>query len=266
MLSAVITGGFVLIFVEVGNRKNRENDKYRQLMIPFFRKLSAYFKYITWVCNDIVIHDLKSEEENQFKTFLCDTIGRYGRDLIMMGGDYDIDSFTAKQLERIGNNINDIWYMYDKWDLSNLRLDDNVVRNKTLIDKELVKINHYYTEIVDDVAKIAKISGEFYAESYLLIQDEPYYHQKMIKLYHKHSICIFASLLFVLMMFCCMICLLLPIWLLKLLVVVIVCMFVMCLMFLIVDEQKQLSYIYKVRESQKKCWNCVSKLIKKLQC
>lgn len=49
ILSAVITGGFVLIFVEIGNRKIRENDKYRQIMAPFMQKLSAYFRYINWI-------------------------------------------------------------------------------------------------------------------------------------------------------------------------------------------------------------------------
>lgn len=42
ILSAVITGGFVLILMEMGNRKNRESERYRQTMIPFAQKLSAY--------------------------------------------------------------------------------------------------------------------------------------------------------------------------------------------------------------------------------
>lgn len=45
ILSAVITGGFVLIFIEISNRKNRENDSYRQLMSPSIRqKLDGLLK------------------------------------------------------------------------------------------------------------------------------------------------------------------------------------------------------------------------------
>ncbi len=48
ILTSIITGGFVLVFVEIGNRKNRENDKHDQIMAPFMHKLSAYFRYISW--------------------------------------------------------------------------------------------------------------------------------------------------------------------------------------------------------------------------
>lgn len=48
IMSSIITGGFVLVFVEIGNRKNRENDKYEHIMYPFMHKLSSYFRYISW--------------------------------------------------------------------------------------------------------------------------------------------------------------------------------------------------------------------------
>ena len=40
ILTSIITGGFVLVFVEIGNRKNRENDRHEQIMTPFYHKLS----------------------------------------------------------------------------------------------------------------------------------------------------------------------------------------------------------------------------------
>ena len=33
ILTAIVTGGFVLVFVEIGNRKNRENDNYRRTIL-----------------------------------------------------------------------------------------------------------------------------------------------------------------------------------------------------------------------------------------
>lgn len=39
ILTSIITGGFVLVFVEIGNRKNRENDKHDQIMAPFMQVL-----------------------------------------------------------------------------------------------------------------------------------------------------------------------------------------------------------------------------------
>lgn len=54
ILTSIITGGFVLVFVEIGNRKNRENDKHDQIMAPFMHKLSAYFRYISWSSSHII--------------------------------------------------------------------------------------------------------------------------------------------------------------------------------------------------------------------
>lgn len=35
ILSAIITGGVILVFVEIGNRKNREIDSYQYFVEPF---------------------------------------------------------------------------------------------------------------------------------------------------------------------------------------------------------------------------------------
>lgn len=43
ILSSIITGGFVLVFVEIGNRKNRENDKYEHIMYPFMHNCRPTF-------------------------------------------------------------------------------------------------------------------------------------------------------------------------------------------------------------------------------
>ena len=59
-LTSIITGGFVLVFVEIGNRKNRENDKHEQVMFPFMHKLSAYFRFMSW-CSGYIIYP-KSED------------------------------------------------------------------------------------------------------------------------------------------------------------------------------------------------------------
>ncbi len=63
ILSAIITGGFVLVFVEIGNRKNRENDKYETEFKPFMHKLSAYLRLMSW-CKCHLEYPKKLEYEN----------------------------------------------------------------------------------------------------------------------------------------------------------------------------------------------------------
>lgn len=36
ILTSIITGGFVLVYVEIGNRINRENDRCETLITPFY--------------------------------------------------------------------------------------------------------------------------------------------------------------------------------------------------------------------------------------
>lgn len=54
ILTSIITGGFVLVFVEIGNRKNREDDRHDQIMYPFMHKLSAYFRFISWCSHNVI--------------------------------------------------------------------------------------------------------------------------------------------------------------------------------------------------------------------
>lgn len=252
ILSAVITGGFVLIFVEISNRKNRENDKYRQLMAPFMRKLSAYFKYINWVQLHITNPKPDTDIEKKFKKFLRYDIGNYGSQLIVDGGRYDVESFNAQMLEDIGEKINNVWYMYDSYTLSRLRIDEDVENNREFINKELAVLNRSYLSIPESVSKIAKISGEFYTDEYQPIQYEPPYHDALLRLYKIQSAIVCTSLFIVLVTLCLLVCVEMPIWLMRVAIIAIVCLFGVCMMLLFVNENKQLRLINQVKKCLKK--------------
>lgn len=252
ILSAVITGGFVLIFVEISNRKNRENDKYRQLMTPFMRKLSAYFKYINWVQLHITNPKPDTDIEKKFKKFLRYDIGNYGSQLIVDGGRYDVESLNAQMLEDIGEKINDIWYMYDRYPLNRLRVDEDVENNREFINKELAVLNRSYLSIPESVSKIAKISGEFYTDEYQPIQYEPPYHDALLRLYKIQSAIVCTSLFIVLVTLCLLVCVEMSIWLMRVATIAIVCLFGVCMMLLFVNENKQLKLINQVKGCLKK--------------
>lgn len=247
ILSAVITGGFVLIFVEISNRKNRENDKYRQLMTPFMRKLSAYFKYINWVQLHITNPKPDTDIEKKYKKFLRYDIGNYGSQLIVDGGRYDVESFNAQMLEDIGEKINNVWYMYDSYTLNRLRVDEDVENNREFINKELAVLNRSYLSIPESVSKIAKISGEFYTDEYQPIQYEPPYHDALLRLYKIQSAIVCVSLFFVLVTLCVLVCAEMSICLMRVATIVIVCLFGMCMMLLFVNENKQLKLVNQVK-------------------
>lgn len=253
ILSAVITGGFVLIFVEIGNRRNRENDRYRMLMSPFLRKLSAYFKYINWLWPHITHPKDETEAEKSFKNFLHYEIGVYGSQLIVGGGCYDVDSFEAKQLEEINEKINHVWYMYDRWDVRRLQLDTTI--NQEYVDKELKILNERYLAIPESLSKIAKVSSDFYTDEYMPLQDEPYYHELINKLYQKQCLFVCISLFIVLFMLCCLICIEMPLILMRIATILIVFLFATCMSLLFVNESKQLRIMSNINKNFKQLLN-----------
>lgn len=70
ILTSIITGGFVLVFVEIGNRKNRENDRYDQIMQPFMHKLSSYLRFLSWSGIHIKYPTVLNCYEDEFKNLV----------------------------------------------------------------------------------------------------------------------------------------------------------------------------------------------------
>lgn len=251
ILSAVITGGFVLVFVEIGNRKNRENDRYRQLMEPFMRKLCAYFRYIEWTSKCIIYPRPMNENEEEFKR-LVDKMGRYGGELIIGGGDYSLNHFPAKELESICYGINNIWYYHDRMRPSQLKWDDDFSLDQEMVNKELVRLDKSYLKDKSDLHQLVKVSGDFFTDEYQPIEYEPENHEWLSKLYRKQSMFVSASLLIVLITLCLMICVAIPAWLLKSITIAIICLFGISLMFLFVEERKQVQWLYNMDQRMEK--------------
>lgn len=251
ILSAVITGGFVLVFIEIGNRKNRENDRYQLIMEPFMRKLCAYFRYVGRVANRIIYPKRLNDNEQEFK-FLVETMERHGSELIIGGGDYALNHFTSKELNFIGYGINNIWYYYDRMRPCNLQWDEDFSGNRKLIDKELVKLDKAYLKEPIDLRQLSSISGDFFMDVYQPIEYEPTNHELLSKLYRGQSILVSLSLFLVLITLCLMISMPLPICFLKAMTILIVLLFGVCLIILFVEEKRQLQWVYNVAQCFRK--------------
>lgn len=102
------------------------------------------------------------------------------------------------------------------------------------------------------MSKIAKVSGEFYTDFYQPVQDEPFFHDMMIKLYHRQSIIVGFSLFLVLLTLCALVCFSFPAWLLKFSVIFITSLLGLCLLLLFIDENRQLQIQQQLKEYKKK--------------
>lgn len=242
ILTSIITGGFVLVFVEIGNRKNRENDKHDQIMSPFMHKLSAYFRYISWSSSHIIYPKPLEGYEEDFKNLIKE-IGGYGGRAITSGGDYGIDYFTAEKLYRIAFDINNIWYFHDKMHPCRLTWD-NRTHSDEYISKELKEINPIYLKDVISVDLVAKVSGEFYTDVYQPIENETYKHEAYQEHYKRQTTLVAGFVCFVLFLLSIMLFVKLPTILLQIGTLLVIFMLVASLLMLAVNIRTQI-----------KCWN-----------
>ena len=236
IMTSIITGGFVLVFVEIGNRKNRENDRHDGIMTPFLHKLSAYFRFMNW-CRSQIIYpkdDLNGYEKD-FKA-LVNQMETYGGRLIIGGGDYRVDAFNAKQLNDIALAINNIWYCRDKMKPCRLKWDGRVSYDGTdYIAKELKEINSSYLSEEQGVDLVAKVSGDFFFVFYQPIEYETYRHEAYLKQYNTQTIWVAVFFSFVLLVLCLMLFVKLPVLFLQIVSACIVLMLIISLLTLAVD-------------------------------
>ena len=253
ILSSIITGGFVLVFVEIGNRKNRENDRHDIQMLPFIHKLSAYFRFISWCSSHINYPKPLNEKDRNFKQ-LTEKMSKYGGQIIMSGGDYLIDSFTAEELEQIALDINNIWYWHDKMRPCNLSWNNHTF-DKELIDKDLKEINPKYLGLQYDVNLVAKVSGDFYVDIYQPIEYESYRHEAYLKLFSIHMWIVSIAVTIVLIILCLMLFLQMPSSFLQYSTLIIILLLLSSLMLLGIDIKKQVIWrnkILRIIKKQKK--------------
>lgn len=245
ILTSIITGGFVLVFVEIGNRKNRENDRHDQIMTPFMHKLSSYFRYVSWASHPIIYPKNLNEKEKSFRG-LVEEMARHGHKLIMSGGDYSVDEFTSKELNDIALDINNIWYWHDKMRPCQLKWDSNFDHDSELVRRELQAINPAYLSEEQNVNLLAKVSGDFYVYHYQYVEYETYRYEVYKKHYNRLSAWVLAFFIFVLLLLSLMLFVHLPVLMLQLSTVFVVLMLTISLFLLAVDVKVQLRWRNKI--------------------
>ena len=226
------------MFVEIGNRKNRENDRYDQIMRPFMHKLSSYFRFLSWCSHHITYPSKLNAYEQEFKR-LVEEIGRYGGRAITSGGDYPIEHFTAAELEEICSKINNIWYYHDKMNPCNLQWS-NYDYSKDYISKELKDFFPHYLSISKDVNLVSNVSGDFYTDIYQPIEYETYKHETYIKHFKRQSIVVSIAVSFVLFVLTLMLFEDLSVGIMQFSGVATIVLLIVCLLMLGVDTKVQI--------------------------
>lgn len=243
ILSAIITGGFVLIYVELSNKKTRESDNYEQLMRPFMHKLTAYFCFVSWCkCKIRIPKDGQKGGESDFKQIL-DDLARYGGRAIVSGGDYLVNKFMANELYDICyNKINQVWYLTDHVHSCNLQWDDTNHWDDEFIRKELQEINPHYKELDISLDTFIKVSSEFHTEIYQLVEVDTFIHESSMRLMKYHTIFVTGSFLFVLLLLCSMLIFEIPGFIIQGATILVLILLLICMLMVGISYSTQIKW------------------------
>jgi hypothetical protein len=174
ILAALLTGGFLMIFIESQKVAGSVTDRFHFVMNPFFRSFSSYVRFISSFETCFTFKVTKDSDYIKRLKDNVEDIGRLGRQSIISGQDYPADYFTAKELDSICKTINNIWYLIDgkqNYIDKHLDFDSNhaqMFSEQTKNYLEAISPQYEGMQLTKDM--LAKVSGDFFVKIYQPIQ------------------------------------------------------------------------------------------------
>ena len=210
IITALLTGGFIILFLENQHVGASVMERYHFIMQPFMHRLSNYFKFLSSATTYFSITKGTKKDEAEYVIIfkdLMDKLGHYAYPCIMSGQDYPASKFTAKQLESICNKINNVWYYWDR--KRNYMTDycSYATRKAELfgtLGREYLNevFPQKYNKQEFSLNLISDVSGAFFTEIYQPIQHVPYEYEywcKQEKHFQNTTYCIIGLCLFTLL-------------------------------------------------------------------
>lgn len=188
ILTSLLTGGFLLFFIENQHIENDVVSRFYSLMKPFYKKLTNYLQYVSWSKNIIRYDDRKADYISDLIPIM-DELSRLAGQSIMSGS--DIPVMKAKAIDKLCKKINHIWYIYDKgWFVTeHISIDtgNGFQSSEKLIKESLMTYNAKYSNIEINIDLLPQVSGEFYVDVWQPVQNITYeyeYWQKKCRFSH----------------------------------------------------------------------------------
>lgn len=171
ILTTMIIGGCLIVLVENQHIKGEIASRYYSIMRPFYHKLALYAKFAQQCMLALSTID---DEGKRYKKLLQDKtkdINKVAYTAIITGKDNPY--LKAKELDSICNDVNGIWYCFDRnYDMySHLTFS-----NKFLIDeirKALIEYDRSLLNEPIDLNLFSKVSGDFFVKEWQPIDNVP---------------------------------------------------------------------------------------------
>lgn len=177
ILTALLTGGFLMLFIENQQITTYVIERLHQRMNPFFHSFTNYVKFVSSFESCFSWKKCTTSYMKSMKQCVED-ISKYGGKAIISGQDFSIYSFSATDLDSICEKINGIWYYEDK-NISdfndNVSFDENHAKNFGEYSLEYLRgISPKYNRERLTKSLLPKVSGDFYVDIYQPIQNVLY--------------------------------------------------------------------------------------------
>lgn len=173
ILAALLTGGFLMIFIESQQVANNIAERFHFMMRPFFHSFTNYARFISSFKSCFNFGGIGTEGYMKRLRDNLEEISKLGGKSIMSGQEFPADYFTAKQLDSICKTINDIWYCTDKdyHGFQNIKFDTHhaeMFSQYAIGYLEEISSKYKGLELTKDL--LGQVSGNFYSDFYQPIE------------------------------------------------------------------------------------------------
>lgn len=156
ILTALLTGGFLLFFIETMHIESDVKQRYKAIMNPFYHKLSKLTVFVGYMRSAIRFPDM---ERAKYLKDDMEYIEKAG--IVPSSSGRDIPYMKSKELEKLCEKINDVWYNLDK--SSELRHKITIEGGFMNIAKEaLCEVYPDYKDKEMDVNVLQDATGDFF--------------------------------------------------------------------------------------------------------
>jgi hypothetical protein len=159
LLSTLLTGGFLLFFIETMHIESDVKQRFKSFMNPFYHRLSkmtvfvGYMRYSIIFPQNRLFDNLKKDLEFISKAgIVSSTSGR------------DIPYMNSKELESLCEAFNNIWYQFDRY--PELRRDI-VLEDGVGLDTAAAALCDVYPKYINkkvDIDTLQDATGAFYVD------------------------------------------------------------------------------------------------------
>lgn len=182
ILTSLLTGGFLLFFIENQHIEKDVVDRFYSKMKPFYNKLTKYLIYVNWSKGVIQYKNHKTAYISDLIPIM-DELSRIAGTSIISGS--DIPLMNAKEIDKLCDKINHIWYIYEKGLIVRKHISIDKVNGynywETLIKESLTAYNPKYSNLEINIELLPKVSGDFYVEIWQPVQYVTYQYESWQK-------------------------------------------------------------------------------------